>query len=112
MVEGGKGEMDRIYLNSSGPGNKWGPRAKRMFVPLAATQRAAQIMGGDGIHGIPYATQRESSFMQNAYGDAPELTTTYCLRIEESSCHNNTTLIRNSPLDPLRRQEEALRVMR
>jgi len=44
MVEGRKGEMGRIYLNPSGPPNKGrGPRAKRMFVPLAATQRAAQV---------------------------------------------------------------------
>ncbi len=46
MAGGGKGEMGRIYLNPTGPQGKGsrGPRSKRMFVPLPATQRAAQVM--------------------------------------------------------------------
>ena len=48
MAEAKRSEMGRIYLNPSGrPPNKasrGGPREKRMFVPLAATQRAANVM--------------------------------------------------------------------
>lgn len=51
MAGGGKGEMGRIYLKPSGPRAQGGPRAKRMFVPLEATQRAALVMAPAG----PYA---------------------------------------------------------
>lgn len=51
MAGGGKGEMGRIYLKPSGLRAQGGPRAKRMFVPLEATQRAALVMAPAG----PYA---------------------------------------------------------
>ena len=59
MAGGGKGEMGRIYLNPTGP-RKQGPRAKRMFVPLEATQRAAQVMAPAG----PYAPYMPSPYQQ------------------------------------------------
>ena len=53
--------MGRIYLNPTGPQGKGsrGPRSKRMFVPLAATQRAAQVMS-DGI--VPFAPSDPNSW--------------------------------------------------
>ena len=58
---GGKGEMGRIYLNPTGPQGKGsrGPRSKRMFVSLPATQRAAQVMS-DGI--APFAPSDPNSW--------------------------------------------------
>ncbi len=44
-----KAELSRIYLNPGGrPGQKQGPRVKRMFIPLPATTQAATALGLQG----------------------------------------------------------------